>query len=138
MTYKRLFVDSDILLDMLLSRNPHIVYTQIFLAESKKRNFILNTSTLVIANINYILAKKIGAIAAKENIKGLIKIVNVLPFETDIIDLALSSNIVYFEDAIQSFIAERYKCEAIITRNIKDYKESTLPVLTAEQFLMTL
>jgi predicted nucleic acid-binding protein len=138
MGYKHVFVDSDVLLDLLLNRNPFYIYTQFLMFENERERIKLYTSTLVIANINYILAKKIGASAAKESLKELIKLIKILPFEIDAINIALISPIVDFEDAIQSFIAEKNKCEAIITRNIKDYKQATIPVLTAEQFLRTL
>ncbi len=138
MTYKRLFLDSDVLLDMFLKREPFFFYTQILLVEGEKRKLEINTSSLVIANINYVLRKQVGQITARENIKALVKSINILPFESDIIDLALVSNIADFEDAIQYFIAQKHNCDLIITRNIKDYKESTIPVLTAEQFLRTL
>ena len=43
-----------------------------------------------------------------------------------------------FEDNIQIHAAQKNSCDYIITRNIKDYKHSAIPVLTAEQFLETL
>jgi predicted nucleic acid-binding protein len=138
MTYKHVFIDSDVLLDMLLTREPFWGYTQLLLLESQSQGIALNTSVLVIANVNYILEKKIGALAAKNTIRTLVQRMKVLPFESDIIDLALASGFNDLEDCIQYLIAKRYKCEAIITRNIKDYKQSTIPVLTAEQFLRTL
>lgn len=138
MAYKHLFIDSDVLLDMLLNREPFFGYTQLLLLESGIRKTKLSTSALVIANINYILSKKIGALAAKESIKKLIKLINVLSFENDIVDSALKSAFTDFEDAIQCCIAEKNKCEAIITRNTRHYKQSTLPVFTAEQFLNAL
>ena len=125
-------------MDLLLNRNPFYTHTQFLMFESERESIKLYTSTLIIANINYILAKKIGASAAKESLKELVKLIEILPFEIDAINIALTSPIFDFEDAIQSFIAERNKCEAIITRNIKDYKQANLPVLTAEQFLRTL
>ncbi len=138
MIYKHLFLDSDVLLDMLLTREPFWGHTQLLLLESQKQEIALNTSALVIANINYILAKKIGASAAKNTIETLVKRIPVLSFESDIIDLALTGDFNDLEDGIQHLIAKRYNCDVIITRNIKDYKQSTIPVLTAEQFLRTL
>jgi predicted nucleic acid-binding protein len=138
MAYNHLFIDSDILLDMLLNRDPFFAYTKYLLFESESRPIKLSTSSLVIANINYILAKKTGAAAAKESIRKLVKLIHILPFESDIVDLGLTSKIADFEHAIQNLIAERYKCDVIITRNIKDYKQATIPVLTAEQFLRQL
>jgi predicted nucleic acid-binding protein len=138
MAFKRLFTDSDILLDLLLSRKPFLFHSQVLLLESFKNGIILNTSALIIANINYILSKQIGSKTSREKIADLIKTVKVLPLESDIVDMALESNFPDFEDAMQFFIANRYNCDAIISRNIKDYKLSTIPVLTPEQFLKTL
>src|ERR1700749_3653453 len=99
MAYKRLFIDSDVLLDTLLKREPFHSYAQILLMECEKRNIQLNTSVLVIANVHYFLSKSIGAAASKKKIKELIKIVKVLSVENDIVDLALDSIFSDFEDA---------------------------------------
>ena len=138
MAYKRLFLDSDVLLDMFLKREPFFFHTQILLIECIKRNIELRTSSLVIANIVYVLRKQVGILKAKENLKNLFNSAKVLPFELDAIETAILSDITDFEDAIQFHIAQKHNCDAIITRNIKDYKNSTKPVLTAEQFLNTL
>ena len=103
-----------------------------------KRSAELNTSALAISNVHYVLSKYTGAVASKRNLKSMIKTVKVLSLENEVIDLALDSPFSDFEDAIQNVIAERYNCGVIITRNTKDYKQSNLPVFTAEQFLRTL
>jgi len=138
MAYKHLFVDSDVLLDLALLREPFYPYIQLLLHEGEKQNVKLSTSGLIIANMNYILSKQLGAVTAREALKALRALVNVLSLDGEIIDLALTSNFTDFEDAIQYYIARKNNCDAIITRNIKDYKNSTIPVLTAEQFLNTL
>lgn len=138
MTYKRIFLDSDVLLDMFLKREPFFFHTQILLIECSNRGIELRTSTLVIANIVYVLRKRIGLLKAKENIKNLFNSANVLSFEYDALESAISSGMPDFEDAIQYHIAQKHNCKAIVTRNIKDYKQSTIPVLTAEEFLKIL
>jgi predicted nucleic acid-binding protein len=138
MAFKHLFVDSDVLLDLLLERAPFYTYSKFLFFEGESRTVKLSTSTLVIANVNYILEKRLGSAIAKQNVKTIVALINLFPFEVDIIDKALTNRITDFEDAIQSLIAERYYCDAIITRNTKDYKHSTLPVFTPEQFLKTL
>ncbi|MCJ8211273.1 PIN domain-containing protein [Mucilaginibacter sp. RS28] len=135
MAYKKLFVDSDILLDMLLQREPHSYFTRYLLSEANKYDIALTTSTLVMANINYILTGQIGKSQAKKGLVNLFEILDVLPFEPDTFKLALSSQFSDVEDGIQHFIALKNDCDAIITRNIKDYKHSAIPVLTAEQLL---
>ena len=61
--------------------------------------------------------------------------VKLLSLESDVVNKALDSNFEDFEDAIQHLIAKRYNCEAIITRNIRDYKHSDIPVFTPDQYL---
>jgi len=67
MIYKNLFIDSDVLLDMLLTRDPFWGYTQLLFLETQTQEIALSTSTLVIANVNYILGKKIGPYQQKCN-----------------------------------------------------------------------
>jgi predicted nucleic acid-binding protein len=59
----------------------------------------------------------------------------VLPVDENIVKLALDSEFNDFEDALQYFTAIDFDCEKIITRNLKHYRKSAIPVLTAEQFL---
>ena len=114
------------------------MFAEILIQDRQTNGRDLSTSTLIIANINYLLAKKAGAMKSKEAIRHVSNIFNILPFEKDAIENALSNSFVDFEDAIQHHIAVKNKCDAIITRNTKDYKQATIPVLTAEQFLRTL
>lgn len=138
MGYKHLFIDSDIILDMLVDRRPFSIYAEMLLEEKKLSGITLSTSTLIIANINYILTKAIGKQGAKEGVKRILKLFKTLPFEKDAIESALNGSFADFEDAVENHIALKHNADIIITRNTKDYKESTIPVLTAEQFLRTL
>ncbi len=61
-----------------------------------------------------------------------------MPFESSAVELAIDSRFLDLEDAFQYFIAKKNDCDIILTRNIKDYKQATIPVLTADQFLRTL
>ncbi|MBE9586541.1 PIN domain-containing protein [Mucilaginibacter sp. JRF] len=131
-------MDSDIILDMFFERYPFSEYTKLLLIECKNRDIKVSTSAIVIANLNYILSKKLGKTETREKIKELIKWLNILSVESMAIEKGLNSNFSDLEDAFQHFTAERFECQAIITRNIKDYKHATLPVLSAEQFLRSI
>jgi len=135
MVCSRVFLDSDVLLDMLLNRDPFYHYVQALLAESVQQNFKICTSTLALANINYILIKKIGKANAREKIKYLNNSLEILAFEKESIALAVDSKFSDLEDAFQHFIGKRFNCDVIITKNTKDYKQSEIPVYTPEQFL---
>ncbi|ELR70704.1 PIN domain containing protein [Fulvivirga imtechensis AK7] len=52
-----------------------------------------------------------------------------------IIDLSLDSDFKDFEDSIQYYTAIENNLDLIITRNLKDFKLSKIPVLTAKNYL---
>ena len=137
MAYNRLFIDSDILLDILLQREPFYVFGQNLLNKGENKEIEISTSALVIANIYYIIAKALGRTEAIDKAKTLMKILKVLPLDEDCITLAMYSNFSDIEDAMQHFMAMQNQCDVIITRNLKHYKKSLLPVLSAEQYLIT-
>jgi len=138
MDYSCLFLDSDVILDLILKRNPFYLYMQELLFQCKNKNLQINTSALAIADMNYILAREIGASEARKKLKDIIRIINVLSFEGEIVELAIDGRFKDLEDGFQNFIALKNNCDAIITRNTKDYKQATISVLTPEQFLKTL
>ncbi|MGH8225370.1 MAG: PIN domain-containing protein [Gammaproteobacteria bacterium] len=43
-----------------------------------------------------------------------------------------------FEDAVVAAAAESSRCDAIVTRNVKDFRASVVPVLTPEECLLGL
>lgn len=131
----RIFVDSDVILDLLCQREPHYEYSaQVFtLSDEGKVN--LYTTSLVFANVYYILRKVLGIEKAKESLRKLRLLVRVISVDEKQVDLALNSKFSDFEDALQYFTAVKNKMEMILTRNIKDYKEKDIIVQTPEQFI---
>jgi predicted nucleic acid-binding protein len=136
---KKVFVDTNVLIDLLAKRQPfYDEAAKLFtLAEIKKIE--LSVSSLTIANTAYILLRELNALESKQIIRKLRIIVRVLPVDEKVVDMALNDNsFTDFEDAIQYFSALDSSQDVIITRNLRDFKQSRIPVMTAEQFLRTL
>jgi len=87
-------------------------------------------------NVYYILRKSYPHSAVVVKLRELLKILNVLSMNKDTVLSALNSEFTDFEDALQNYAAE-YNGEInfVITRNIKDYKNSSLKVLIPNDFL---
>ena len=135
---KRIFLDSDILLDALLKRQHFLLPAMNVLAlADKKSSFQLMTSAVAFVNVHYFLDKfdRPNKYQLLNFLKPNISILNV---DEKIIDLALRKGSNDFEDSVQYFTALNAGANAIITRNKKDYIQSEIPVLTAEEFLKTL
>lgn len=132
---KRILLDTNIIIDLLAKREPfYNDAARLFsLADNEKIN--LYVSALSIANVNYILQKLLKPEEAKHILRKLKVIVRIVELNEKIISLALNDNTFNdFEDALQYFSAIENNVQAIISRNLKDFEKSKIPVMTAEQF----
>jgi len=134
---KRVFIDSDIMLDATLKREPFYLFAANLLELCYESQFKAITSPTAFINTHYFL-NKFAPLTKIQSLKKLRSIISIAEVNETIIDLVFNSSFTDFEDAVQFYTAKRVGADVIITRNIKDYKDSTIPVLTAEQFLRTL
>ncbi|KQC06122.1 MAG: twitching motility protein PilT, partial [Candidatus Cloacimonas sp. SDB] len=95
----------------------------------------LYTSSLSFANTYYILNREMNESKVREILRKLKILVKVVSIDEKIIDLSLNSDFRDFEDAIQYYAAIESDIDIIITRNLKDFKKSELPVMTGSQFI---
>ncbi len=130
----KLFIDTDIILDVLLKRS-HYRAAAVLLSRIEKRECDGFTTPVVFANIHYIVARQEGKQKSLQNLRRLRKIISILPIDEKIIDEALFSDTADFEDAIQYITAQKHSIDFIVTRNKRDYEASDVPALTAEEFL---
>jgi predicted nucleic acid-binding protein len=129
------FVDTDISLDMLAKRQPWYNAAARLFTKADKKEVKIFVSSLSFSNLHYILRGENTATETRRILSNYRLLVNVLPVNEKIIDLALQSLFKDFEDAIQYFTAVQQNIPVILTRNLKDYKQSDLPVMTADDFL---
>ena len=130
----RLFIDTDIILDVLLKRT-HYPAAAAVLSRIEKRECDGYTTPVVFANIHYIVTRQAGKRKSLQNLRKLRKIISILPIDEETIDEALLSDAGDFEDAIQYVTAKKHRIDFIVTRNKTDYEVSAVPALTAEEFL---
>lgn len=136
---KKLFVDTNIVIDLLARREPFYVEAAELFSLADKRHVELSISSLTIANTSYALLRQMDSNRAKLVLRKLRLILKVLPLDDKIVGLALNDeSFSDFEDGLQYFTAIEYEQELIITRNLKDFKNSKLPTMTAKQFIESL
>ncbi|MHB1377115.1 MAG: PIN domain-containing protein [Candidatus Humimicrobiaceae bacterium] len=132
---EKLFIDTDIILDIVLKREPFFPDSQRLLSLIESNYFSGFTSSLILANCYYIISSNKDKKTALKTISKLRSILNVLPFTDKEIGESLSSDIDDFEDGVQYFIALNNSMNSLITRNISDYKGLDINVLTPKDFL---
>lgn len=132
---KRVFIDADVILDLLCKREPFYSHAAEVFTQGDSGKLVLVTTSVVLANVFYILRKATGAIKAREYMRKLRILVGVLPVGEKIVDLALNSEFTDFEDAVQYFAAREHHVGTLLTRNVKDYKARDLLVQTPEEYV---
>ena len=135
---KSIFLDTNIVLDLLAHRMPFYTEAAKLFSLADKKKIVLSVSALCLADINYILSKQIPEMEVRKILRKFKVLVSVLPLDDKITDLALNSEFRDFEDAMQYFTAIENDQDLIITRNQPDFKESKIPVMTAGEFIKSL
>lgn len=135
---KRLFIDSDVQLDIILKREPFYIYSaRVLNLAAQNQKARLFTSAICFANLYYLLTVELGRSKARNALKTFKILFHIIPTSDLAINNALESDFKDLEDAFQYFTAVENNMDVIITRNIQDFKKSQLPVMTPKQFLET-
>ena len=131
----KVFVDTDVCLDLLSGRKPFNKTAEILFSLADNRKVKIYVSSLSFSNIDYVLRSQYFSTHSRQLIGKFKTLVNVLPVDSKTIDLAIASDFNDFEDAIQYSCAIENNLTTIITRNVKDYKKATIAILTPEAFI---
>lgn len=135
---QNIFLDTNAVIDFLGERVDfyRAIAKVMTLADQKKIK--LFTSATTISTTYYILTKFESPKVALEKIRKFKLICHISIIDDEVINKAISSGFKDFEDAIQYYSAIASKCQVIITRNQKDFKNALIPVMDAESFFKTL
>ena len=133
----KVFVDTDVILDLLAERVPFFHFSAVLFTFADMKKLELYTSPLVLANTFYILRKQLGNNEARNALRKLRILLHVVDSSESSIDKALNSDFADFEDAIQYYTALEHEITVILTRNLSNYKNSSVIVQTPEAFLVT-
>ncbi len=131
----KVFLDSDVILDLLTEREPHLEAVINLFIEIQNKKISAYTSPVVIANVFYIMDRHTNKDRAHKALIKIKSLIKVLSCGDDEIELALSSDFTDFEDSIQYYTALNHKIDFIITRNVKDYKNANMNVVTPLEYI---
>ena len=135
---RKLFLDTNIVLDLLAYRMPFYTEAAELFSLADKKEIKLYISSLCIADTHYILSKQNPDLETRKILRKFKVLVTVLPLDDKIADLALNSEFRDFEDAIQYYTAIENDQDLIITRNQQDFRDSKIPIMTAGEFIKSL
>ena len=133
-----ILVDTNVVLDALLDREPHseAAVTILDLIESKTVTGYLAGTT--VTKIFCLVQKTSTDKNERKIIEDLLTLFKVAPIDEAILKASLKNEFKDYEDGVIYEAALKVNAELIVTRNIKDFKQSKLLVLSPVEFLSTL
>lgn len=133
----KVLVDTDVLLDFFFDRVPFSKYAAQVLNQCKENEIRGFTTPVIVANMYYLLRKTAKHEFVVDKLNQLLSVINITEMNRNVVVKALNSNFKDFEDALQNFSAmeDTNDIKVILTRNVKDFKNSELAVLTPESYL---
>jgi predicted nucleic acid-binding protein len=133
---KKVFVDTNILIDLLADRRPFSKYAIILFSKAESKQVKLYTSSHAFATTHYLLKKYVEEKELREILHSLLDYLNIIAIDTEIIKKALKSKHKDFEDAVQMISAGSVeKLDYIVTRNLKDFKNSGIMAISPDELI---
>ena len=132
---KKIFLDTNILIDLIVERQPHLTTLQETLPYLNPSQIYL--STLSIHIIYYVLKIKKDSKLDKR-VQTVCSKINLVPLTPSITLQAINTYLTDFEDTLQYYSALDQDCDYILTRNIKDFKKLKKQIPSDTQIVDTL
>lgn len=132
---KKVYFDTNILLDIVLDRKPFVNEALILLDLIENNKILGYINSLSIVNIHYLVSKQKGKVTAKQIISDILQFFDVVNVDKSVIIQALDSDFNDFEDSVQEFSALSSGIDILLTRNTKDFKKSKLEVYEPSEYI---
>jgi predicted nucleic acid-binding protein len=136
---KSIFLDTNIIVDLMADRPPFSKYAIELFSLAELNKIKLYTSSHSLATTHYLLKKYIEEKELRVILHNLLEFITIISVDLDVLRKSLNSNHKDFEDAIQIYCASTVNgMEYIVTRNIKDFKNSEIPAFLPNEIVAKL
>jgi predicted nucleic acid-binding protein len=125
----RLLVDVNLVLDVLLERNPHVDASAALWAAVERRALEGLVSAHGVTTVFYLVTRHRDARHARRVVSDLVSVFGIAPVDEQVIRRALALAWSDLEDAVCAAAAEASACDAIVTRDPRGFVDPPIPVL---------
>lgn len=131
------FLDTNICLDLLVKRSPWHRVVERIIQFHIYNNFEMGVSVISIPTLAYLIDRHHKKYNSKEVLKEFSEFVHLLKVDSNQTARSIYSKWNDLEDAMQFECASSHNAQTIITRNTKDFKQSSIPVFHPEKWAQT-
>lgn len=119
----------------MLDRDEWAKPAKQILYATAKQTITAAISTSALTDIFYFVQKNTNTEIAKKSIATLIDLIYLLDVTSEDCIRALASEMTDFEDALIVSVAKRNDIKYIVTRNKKDFTDSSVTILSPDEFI---
>lgn len=131
----RILLDTNVLIDYLMKREPYKCSGESILNACISDEMKGCIAAHSISNLFFILRKSFSVDERRDILGVLCQILTVVGIDEDMIIRALqNTEFTDFEDCLQMECAREFKAEFIITRNLADFQHSPIPAISSDEF----
>ena len=131
----RILLDTNVVLDLLLAREPFVQDALLLFAMGEAGELDLLLSSDAVSTVFYVVERNKDAMTARRAITSLLGRMRLLPLRESDVLRGLGYDFIDIEDALVASVAEEAKAEVIISRNVKDFANSPVATVTPSEFL---
>jgi len=133
---KKILVDINVFMDVLQAREGVRSSLQTLSVLREEYEYCGFVFALTIPILYYFESREHNDLEARVSVQKILRKISIIDLTTGLIQKAFDEeNIPDFEDCIQYHSAKTASCNAIITRNTKDFRKVELDIYTPEEFL---
>jgi len=132
----KLLFDTNIVLDLLLDRQPHSRDAAFLTSQADKDLLTGYLCATTLTTIYYLSSKAADRKHAFQQVKKLIRIFEIASVNRAVIEGALASKLNDFEDAVIEQAAVNVAVEGIVTRDRNGFKGSMVPVYSPDEIAL--
>jgi len=134
----RVIVDTNVVLDVLLARRPFVESASRVFALVEQSRIEASLCATTVTTVDYLLTQSLSRDEGRQALRGLLELFEIAPVNRSVIEKALRGKIEDFEDAVLEQAGCLVGAEAIITRNTKDFRKSSIKALDPTELLLAL
>jgi predicted nucleic acid-binding protein len=134
----RVLIDTDVLLDIFATREPfHVASTGVLdaVARGAVEGFV---AAHAVTTLEYLLSRARPRLDTRRQLERLLSVLTVAPVTGAVISRALTVPIDDFENAVTAAAALEVGASVIVTRNVRDFRNSVIPAALPEMFLTSI
>jgi len=131
---KRVLYDTNVLLDVLLRREPFLAASAAALDAVGQGQVEGYVAGHAVTTLFYLLQRELGMPKSRQVLTDLLTKMRVAPVSDAGVRQALSGSFKDFEDGVTHAAAQEAKVSVIVTRNVSDFTKGLIPAVLPEMF----